>query len=390
MALEAGIRDQRIDSVLEVSGAIPSAGVFIPFGDVVKKFSWNPDAAIEARRGIGSTDALGHDAGPESHTATVSYLLQGAIAAGTPLYEAFTRNTDGIVAERTIVQREKHFTGGAASAGVRTYVVLEGAKPSSAKIPGDPGSAGPIQVDISYTAEKGRSYEISQPAATTVLAVESTVAGDNGGTVTVEDDGGTQEAIIIGGTSSVSFASIDAVELTAECTGDITILVGTSAGATLVTIYGSAAYDSAEGDMGVPLTPATGSRTATLGTTYEKFLGDDIAYGAGDLAYDINSVELSVDNSIETKPRHNTRKQRVTAGNRVLQLSATVLGETEYQDEVTRHLQVSASNITWTLTNSTLVLTSAVLTDVGEKTEEEGAAFMSFDNTFEGRSITIT
>lgn len=389
MALEAGIRNQRIDSMAEVDGALPSTGVFAPFGDVVKKFTWNPDASIEARRGIGGVDPVGHDSGLETHSATVAYLLQGALEAGTPLYEAFVRNSDNELTARTIVQREKHFTGGVASAGVRTFIVLNGAKPATAKVPGDPAQSGPMQIELGYTVEKGRSYQISQPATAAAIVVKSSSELDTTQTLTVEDDEGTQEAIAMGGTGLTEFETIDAMELDAECIGDVYILDGTADGATLATIHGSDAYQGAEGDLGVPVIPTSGSRTATLGSAYQYFLGDEITHDAGDLAYEINSVELSIDNSVEVKPRHNRLAQRVVEGNRTIQLSATVMGETEYQTQVTRHLQATEADIVWTLTDVTLTLTDAVLIDVGEKTEEEGAAYLAFDNVFEAKTLTI-
>lgn len=388
--LEAGIRNQRLDSILESDGAIASGGTFIPFSNVVKRFAWTPDAGIEARRGIGSVDALEHDTGVESHSAAITYLLQGTIAAGTPLYEAFTRDADGLLNARTIVMREKHTAGGTANNGIRTYVVLEGAKPATARIPGDPGTAGPIQVEITYTVEKGRQYEISQPSAAAYLVLTSSETADNGATVTVEDDAGVQESIVVGGTSTTQFSSIDAIELANELTGTLFVIEGTTGtGATLATIYGQNSYENAEGDLGVPVIPTGGTRITSLGDTYEKFLGDTITYAGGDLAFDINSVELSVDNGVETVPRSNTRKQRVIEGDRTLQLTATVLGEREYQNQITRHLQSQKANIVWTLSNTTITLEGAALTKVGDKTVEAGQAYMSIDNTFEGTAITF-
>ena len=386
--LEAGIRDQRLDSYIESGGTLPNSGTFSPFSDVVKKFSWTPDAGLEARRGIGSVDALEHDTGLESHSVTISYLLQGSIAANTPLYEALTRDCDGLLTARTIVHREKHCQGGEANNGVRTYVVLEGCKPASARIPGDPGAAGPIEVEITYTAEKGRSYEISQPSAASVLVLASSEAGDNGATVTIEDDDGAQEAAVVGGTTSATFTTIDAIELASDLTGTLTVTEG-PAGATLAVIYGSKDYANSEGDTGVPVLPTSATRVATLGTDYEKFLGDTITYDGGDLAFDINSVELSVDNSVEAIPRTDSRKQRIVEGNRTLQLTATVIGETEYQDQITRHLQSKSADIVWTLDNTTLTLEGAALTKIGDKTIEAGQAYMQINDTFEGTAITI-
>ena len=491
MVLEAAIRPQRLDSMRESSGTLPSTGVFVPFGNVVKRFSWTPDASMEARRGIGSIDALGHDTGLETHSIEVGYLLQGALAVtatldsgvvadadqikfsatdighdgneitvtlvagtadaggitvvgkaitcevgtavaddlctllnadtdvsalvscattsvtdaasavqayavgtlsageSTPLSEAFLRDCDDQVEARTIVLREKHCTGGTSSNGLRTYVVGEGCKPASARIPGDPGQAGPIEVEITYTAEKGRQYEISQPSAGTVLYVLSSAAADYAATVTVEDDDGTQEEIVVSGTGSTTFTSIDACELASELTGTLTVQEGSATGATLIVIRGSGDYANAEGDMGIPVLPTSGSRTASLGSAYEKFLGDTIQSDGSDLAYDINSAELSVDNSVEALPRGQTRKQRIVEGNRVLQLTATVMGENEYQTQVTKHLMATANDIVWTMTNNVFSLLGAVLTDVGDKSIEEGAAYLQFDNVFTGTSITL-
>jgi len=481
----------------ETAGVLAAGGQFVPFSGVVERFSWTPDAAIEARRGIGSVDALGHDTGPESHSATVAYLMQGAmvkaasletggtvsddqitwtvkkagfdgneftvtiadgvgnadgisildkdivcetdstilvselvallnantdfsaiatcavtdagtgivdiagkasLAGGisTPLSEAFQRDDDGQIEARTIVLRERHYEGGTADYGKRTYVVLEGCKPASARIPGAPGDAGPIVAEITYTAEKGRQYEISQPSAAAKLLMVSSETADYalGATITVQDDDNTQESIelVLGATTSAEFTSIDAIELATQLTGTLTVLQGTGIGATLAVIYGSQDYANAEGDLGVPVIPTDGARSSTVytGAAYEKFLGDTITHGSGSLAYDINSVELSVDNSIEAIPRSNTRKQRILEGNRTVQLTATVLGEAEYQRQITRHLQAEAANIVWTLTGSTLTLEGAVLTSPPDKVVEAGQEYMSLDNTFSGTAITIT
>ena len=394
--LEAGIRNQRLDSMLEDDGTLPAGGTFSPFSDVVTKFDWTPDAGLTARRGIGSIDALEHDTGLETHSIALTFLLQGTIDAGKPLYEAFIRNTDGILAERTIVEREKHFTGGADSAGVRTYVVAEGCKTASASIPGDPGAAGPIEVSVVYTPEKVRQYQISQPAAGASMVVTASTISAADGTigVTLEDDAGVQEtaslsASVLSATTTAVFASIDAIELTGDITGTLEVVEASGNAATLAVIYGKADYANSEGDLGVPVIPTGGTRVATLGEAYEKFLGDTIAYGSGDLAFDINSVELTVDNAVTVLPRHNTRKQRVIEGNRTVQLKATVLGETEYQTQITRHLQSKSADIVWTLDSSTITLEGATMTKIGDKSIVAGQAYMSLNNTFEGTVVSV-
>ena len=332
-------------------------------------------------------DPLEHDTGLETHSFTVLYRLQGTIAADTPFYELMYRDTDKLLEARTIVAREEHFQGGNDSSGIRTYVVVEGAKPASGKLSGDPGSAGPMLAEITYMAEKGRQYEIHQPALASTLIVTSSEAGDDA-TITIEDDAGTQESIVITATSVATFASLDAAELGAQCDG--TVFVTTVEGATLIAIHGKGDYANAEGDLGVPIVPTSGTRVAVHGGTYEKFLGDSITYGGGDLAYDINSIELSIDNGVTVLPRANSRKQRVVEGNRTIQLSATVVGEREYQNQIERHLMSNTASIVWALTDSTLTIGGCALVTPGEKSVEEGQAYMQLNNVFEGTSIAVT
>ena len=386
---EAGIRNQRLDSYQECGGTLPASGTFSPFSDVIQSWSWNPDAGAEARRGIGGVDPLEHDTGLETHTFTVLYRLQGTIAADTPFYEVCSRDTDQLLEARTIVAREEHFQGGNDAGGICTYVVIDGAKPGSGKLSGDPSSAGPMLAEITYMAEKGRQYEIHQPVLGSTLIVTSSEAGDDA-TLTVEDDDGVQEAIVISGTGTTTFASIDAALLGAQCDG--TVWAVTVEGATLVTIYGKNDYANAEGDLGVPILPTGATRVAALGTgdVYEKFLGDTITYGGGDLAYDINSIELSIDNSVTVLPRSNSRAQRVVEGNRTIQLSATVVGEREYQNQIERHLMSTIADIVWTMTSSVLTIGGCALITPGEKSVTEGQAYMQLNNVFEGTSIAIT
>lgn len=382
--VEGGLRNHRIDSVTETSGTVAAGVSFRPFSDTVKRFVWSPDAGMIARRGIGSVNPLAHDTGVETHSVTVAYLLQGGIASGAALYEALYRDADGLMETRCIIDREHHAKGGNdRDAAVRTYTVAEGAKPASARLTGDPGSPGPMEVEIVYNAAKVRSYEISQPyAATKLLTIDSVLHGY--ATITAEAEGGCFTEIF-SGTSTAYFATIDAIYLSSTTETSTVQVTGTES-ATFATIYGSEKYNNVEGDRGVP----TGATHTTMANTdYERFLGDTILYDSGSLALDINSVELGVDNSLTSTPVHNSLKQRITEGNRTIQVTATVMGETESHDQIERHLTSHIADIEWRMTHSTLTVAGAALVTPGDRVIEAEGAFMQLSNVFEGTGITI-
>jgi len=400
-ALEGGLRNHRIDSIQEHSGTIPPNENFWPFADVVKRLLWSPDAGMVAVRGVGSVDVVRHETGPETHSLTIAFPLQGTIAAKTPVYDALYRDADGLMETRTIIDRERHSKGGASGDGtLDTYTVAEGAKAATIRLPGDPGSAEPIEAEIVYHCEKVRSYQISQPATACAIVVNAgEIAASEGTiTVTVEDaGGGTSEAESLHATSlyattTATYTDIASVELSDDITGTITIMdvgYGGNVGATLMTIYGKDQYNGVEGDLGVPgLNGST--RNATWGSDYEKFLGDSFTYDSGSLALDINSVELSQDNNLASTPRHNTLKQRITEGNRTVQVTATVLGESESHDNIMRHLRTATGDIIWTLNYSTLTVEDAALITPGDRVIEAEGAFMQLANVFEGTTIAIT
>jgi len=382
-ALEGGLRNHRIDSIQEHNGTIPPNENFWPFADVVKRLVWSPDAGMVAVRGVGSVDVVRHETGQETHSLTIAFPLQGTIAAKTPVYDALYRDVDGLMETRTIIDRERHSQGGASGDGtLDTYTVAEGAKAATIRLPGDPGSAEPIEVEIVYHCEKVRSYQISQPATAGSISVNAgeITAAEGTVTVTIEDAGGTTSEAVslynghLDGTTTAEFDAISSVELSDDVTGTVTIVdVGD---ATLMTIYGKDQYNGVEGDLGVPgLNGST--RNATWGMDYEKFLGDSFIYDSGSLALDINSVELSVDNNLASTPRHNTLKKRITEGNRTVQVTM-------------RHLQTATGDIVWTLNYSTLTVEAAALTDPGDRVIEAEGAFMQLSNVFEGTTIAIT
>lgn len=398
--IESGLQGYRIEWVRENTiGTIPATPTFKLFGDVVLSEDWTPDAAITPLRGIGDADPDSFERGPETHDFNISYYLQHTISDGVdPSYDGIARNSDNrLPNSHTIVVRRNENTGGDDSNGLREYVVLQGAKINQVELPGDPGSAEPIMANLEYMAMKGRKYQIHQPSTATTVSAVSSTSVDTSISVTIESAGGTKsETVQLNATSdstnpvptSTTFPDIDAVWLSGEAVGNITVKNGAT---TLATIYGKGEYDSIEGDRGVPPVGSTGSHPSALNLSYEKFLDDSISRPAGtDLAFAINSLTFRVNNNISRQPQANSLQQRLLDGIRVTEVDATVYGEEELYDKVTEHLRVTANNIVWNLTRTNIQVDSAVLRDPGSQTIEAESAMATLDNTFEGEGVTLS
>lgn len=365
-------------------------------------FDWGPEANISGRRAIGNVDPEQFDRGPEAHDLTISFFLQGSIQATTPVYDAMMRDSDNLIPHSyTWVDREKFHSGGTAGEGYRTYTVAEGWKPGDLSLPGDPGSGEPINAEISGNAEKIRSYKLDQPATTSA----SIAAHGAKATVIVQDD---QYATLklsvpdgagtVGGTiTSGATNPVDAVFLPNPASSSVHIVeqegsAGPTYGATLITIKGKDSYDNLEGDRGIPfVTASTGTHEADPkgGLTYQSLIGDTIQWGGTDLAFGINSVEFSISNNLEQVARQGYKRQRIFAGNRDTELTTTVYGNAESHDKIMAYLQKDTGTIAWTMDCDTLVVDGAVLSDAGNRTVEQGQAFMELDNTFTGTGVTI-
>jgi hypothetical protein len=247
---------------------------------------------------------------------------------------------------------------------------------------------------LDYMCEKLRAYQVDQPASTGTITVVSTSTADTAQTLTVENDGGAvSEAINLNGTtpvvSSSSFASIDAAFLDAECTGNVTITDGTNL---LMVIYGKASYGDREGDIGIPLLGA-GSHGSAIATAYENILGDTFERPAGTqlgIDAEISSVSMTVENNIEGNSTIYSIGKALSEGPRTINLNATLFGPTASYDSMIEHLRAVENNIVWTLSGGTLTLVGAAMTSIGQITRDTGLAVMTVDNTFQGKSLTIS
>jgi len=398
MAFESGIRALRLEFIRETTRGVADADPdWLLYSDAVQSFSATPTASINPRGNIGTPDVVNFNAGTESHEFSVTYDLQQWFSAtDDAAFDGMSRLADGsLPASHSVVGRAAAGDLGVDGAGSRIYYVATGALINSVSLAGEPESGEPIIVTLDYMCEKLRSYLIDQPTATGVVSIVSTSTSDTTQSVTVEDDGAAASESIgpLTGTTpvvgSTSFLTIDAAFLDAECVGDVTLSI---AGSDLMTIYGQDSFGGREGDLGVPLL-GSGSHGAAIAGAYENILGDTIerpvATALG-IDAEISSVSLSVENNIEANSTIHSIGQVLSEGTRAINLNATLFGPSASYDAMVDHLQAQENNIVWTLTGGTLTLVGAAMVTMGQVTRDTGLAVMTIDNTFQGKSLTIS
>jgi hypothetical protein len=391
IAIEAGIRPHRIEFIRETTeGVTPTDPDWERYSDCMGKVTVRPNTNVTERRCIGQADVGEFYKGMEDHEIEIMYDLQRWIeSAGDAGYDGLIRDADNeLQASHSILIREDRSTGGALLGGRRTYTVCQGAKPGKVKLTGEPESGNPVEVTITYTCELIRSVQIDQPASGSTVSVVSSNAADTTQTVTVEnEDAGSSEDISLNGTTpaagATSFSDIDSISIDAETVGDVTVSIG---GTDICVIKGSASYEGVEGDLGVPPLGA-GSHAASIGTAFEKFLGDTVTWDGGDLADNISTFEIEVDNHVEALPRNDSFRKRIIAGIREVKVRATVFGTSSSHDAILNHLAGTEGDIVWTLTGGTLTGTDARLTEPGDRTIERGQTVMRLNNVFTPKTL---
>lgn len=398
MSVESGVQDLRAEFVRESTvGQTPADPDWLRYSDVVIGLSSQPNINPFMQRGIGEIDPTAFHRGPEDNELTVTYHLQKWLteSGGTHLDAAadgiLRTSTGGFVNTHSILARQALADGGALDGGVRIYTVAKGAYPAQVMIRANPDSGEPAQVEITYNAEKVRSYLIHQPSGATTVDVVSDSANDTTQSVTIEnEDAGTTETLALNGTTEVngatSFSDIDSISLDAECEGTVTVSIG---GTTICTIYGSSTYDDIEGDLGVPPL-GTGSHEAALGSAFEKIVGDTINRGGSALSANVLALEFSFNNNLEVTPRLDSFRRRINPGVRTLEANATIFATYQSHDDMIEHLRLTESTLSWQMTGGNLELTNAILSTVGPRSYETEQAVMRRDNTFTARGVNVT
>jgi hypothetical protein len=331
----------------------------------------------------------------EEHELTVAYDLQRPLVdtnsdPDDASYDAIIRATTGFLPHtHAVVEREvRNSTLDEPSdvAGARTYTVAKGGYPD-VTYEGDPEDGQPIPAELSYQFEKIRSYEIRQPANAELICVRSTESSDDSQDVTIESEGAAEsETVTLDGTNlvstSVQFSDIDAIELSAETTGDVKVFINDgdqstpSEGTELVNpeIRGSMYYSEdeqpLEGDLGVPALGA-GSHGTEIGTTFEHFIGDRVERPAGtSLAPDINNYTIETDNGYDSTSRHDSQRPRISEANVELTISADVIGERTSHSHIMDALGTEGLDMEWELSRSLFTFYDATFTDAGERGRE--------------------
>lgn len=403
---EGAIRNQRIEVAREdMRGVFPDDPDLMFFSDNIPSVEWSPSPGNEERRGVGSPDITTFHNGPESHEVTVTYDLQRfpVDADGDPddpSGDGIIRddnndlpNTHGLLMRETNTNVPAEDTvNGDNSKDTRLYLVGEGGRIASVTFTGDPSSEQPIVVELSYQFEKVREYQIDQPDDSTTLVLSSSEAGDDFDVTLESEDGSTSETVTLDGTTEVttneSFEDLDAIDLAGNPDGDVTI--AEDGGDDLAVIRGVDYYGHGEGDEGVPALDE-GSRASEIGTSYETILDDELTgYNDDPVAHEINSVEFTVENDLDTREQLGTPRMAIDAGNRTVTVAATVVGPTESVQHAERSLGNVPHSVTWTLDGGDLEAVDAVLTEFGGVSKSEGEAAMSLDNTFTGETVDVT
>jgi len=415
---ESGLKNHRTEFVREDVDAdgnpvTPADPSWETVSDRVYTVDWSPSPGLQGDRGLGDVDQDEHEKGPEEHELVVAYALQRWFVddngdphdlAGDALvrdgdnripnsHTFVDREDKGEIAAASTAEGKENGKAGASAKETRIYTVVRGGKPN-ATITVDPGDQQPAQVEVTYTAEKGRRYQIDQPSTAGTIHVESTSDSDTSQTLTIEDEGAaTTEDVDLNGTTTVAttsnFGDIDALELDSETEGDVLVYEddGGAAGELLAILDGSDSYDGIEGDTGVPALGA-GSHASAIGSDYFRTLTDSITLGgSADYWFDINSKELSVDNNYERRPRDDSLRQRVEGGVRGVELSVTTYGESQSVSDARRSLQNDGANISWSFPgtsvgNGDIDLNSAKLTDPGIGPYEAEQSQMTLDEVF--------
>jgi len=386
-------------------GVAPTDPSFEAYSDTVMMYpGWDPDANIEAQRGVGTYRPENFFAGPEDHSGVrIAYHLQRWITDGGSPNDA---HADGLQRDadnraqntHTFVGREEHNAGGVAGGGRRIYYVGQGGYVASGELPFATDTALPIETSIEYDFQRFMVFVVDQPSASTTLYAKSTDAADTSQTLTIEDEGaGTTEDVNLNGTTAqqttASFGDIDALWLDAECEGTVEVYDGDPSGSAnkLAEIGGAGDYDQGEGDLGIPAL-GSGSHAGSVGSSFEHFIDDTIEATTGTLGGTnarVVSSTFSYDNGTDADTVGG-RFRDVYMGEQTLTLEADVFGPEANAQEIRHHLQNSGIDVTWTADAGTLELLAGTRTSGGEADKEASQGRATISPSYEFSDLNIT
>jgi hypothetical protein len=397
---EGGSAPQRTEWVAETTeGQTPADPSWNLYSDnLTTLWDWEPDANTASLEATGTVKPQGFFNGSEVHEATFSWWQQQWFVDGSgntvdPAYDGMDVASDNsIKTTHTVVTREVHNDGGTAGAGRRIYIVGKGGHPQAPTIPFETEEGLPIELEMAYQFEKIRTYSISQPDSGTTLDITNN--GSSSVDVTIEDEGaGTSETVTVssGATSSTtsSFADIDAVELSTDVDGDVTVDDGS--GNTLVTIKGKNNYPADEGDLGVPAL-GSGSHASALGSSYVIFNNDTLQYSSGAISDQVASAEAEVGVELDSDSETGTQRQDVyvPGDGWGATVTATVAAPNVADAQVTDYLTEVVRDVVWTADEGTLTFKNGQIQSPGTITKESDQGKLMVDVEFGFEDITVS
>lgn len=414
-SVESGLRMDRVWFARESqAGQVPVDPNWNLYSDRVIEFSASLNPALERLEGLGTPDAAGYGRALEENEVSVVYPLQQPLvdASGEPVdasYDAFARNqARQIPNTHTIVARDDTPSPGpddpADASGQRRYIVVKGGKCDASMEP-DTTEAEPIPVELTYLARKVRSYLIYQPASSTDLVVSSSSANDTTQDITIESEGAAaSETVTLNGTNLVhvatTFDNIDAVWLSSDTEGDVTVAINDGdattpvEGSALMEINGGNSYavgnNVAEGDQGVPALGA-GSAPSAIGTAYEDLEGQALDFGwdADVPEPALNNITLEVDNGLEPRPRGQGSMPAVEEANRSITIETDVIGERASHDMIRSAYLNKEHLIAWDLGKTRFEFPDSRNTEPPEPARAPDEAFAEIAGTWTAGTVDI-
>lgn len=398
-----GSAPQRIEWIAEEEeGVTPSDPEWNPLSDTVTSFpGTEPDAGTEALRGVGDPDPDGFYNGPVELEGTFEYYLQNWFVDGSgntldPGHDCIRRASDNSIgATHSYLLREEHDEGGVNDTGRRIYVHLQGGHPGELTVPFETEEGLPILNEFEYQFERGRAYEIHQPAdGGSVVNVVSDSPDDTSQSITLEnEDASSTETLDLDGDTEVvgttTFEDLDAAHLSGETQGTVTLT--DSNDNTLMEIPGISSYRYDEGDRGVPAL-GSGSRAGAIGSEYVTFNSDTIDYGTdGAIAAELVTSEMVFSQELDSNSRQGTDRMNVHATSRVVSMEGDIGGPNVLVDQWADYFQENAHDIVFESTgNGAVTLPNARLITPGEDARETDQAKLLLSCEWESEGAEVT
>jgi hypothetical protein len=416
---ESGLRYDRVFFTREeIEGEIPAGPSWQRYSDLVMEVTASPDPGIEPVWGIGGPDPEFFGKGLEENELTVLYALQKAVVAADG--DVNDASADALLRDLAAQAPNTHSFYARMSnpspgpddatdvSGQRMYLIGQGGRADVSMEP-DAEDEEPLPVEMTYMMEKLRTYHIWQPAASTLLCVQSTSTDDTAIDVTIEGDRSVpeEETLTLDGTNLVStsaeFTEIDAVHLASETQGDITVHINDgdattpAAGDQLMVIHGANYYAEGggglEGDLGVPALGTDGSFEAEIGAEFEDILDPQFDFQFDDPTApepEIFNITMETDNGIDQYPRGGTTRPGIVEENRNIEISLNVVGERASHDLLHDAYSKRAIDLGWTLRYSDFTFPAAECIDPPELAIESEQAYVEVEGVYQSRGIQIS